>query len=167
MSQNGTFEAFFRVLASCSRTAGIIQMFDSTSIRAHTRRLAQKGQQSHALGGFGTKIHIKCDLDGLPLDFHLTGNEASDSRQFETLLDIGSDVMPIPAAVLGDGLPAVEAASLEALREGVHSADVLLNILVRQREPAAPLIIMTPDAPRLKHVPAADCDRYGTLRRIV
>ncbi|WP_353213154.1 transposase [Rhodovarius sp.] len=43
LSQNGTFEAFFRVLASCSRTAGIIQMFDSTSIRAHTRRLAQKG----------------------------------------------------------------------------------------------------------------------------
>ena len=45
-------------------------------------------------GGFGTKIHVKCDLDGCPLDFHLTGNEASDSRQFEALLDIGPKVAP-------------------------------------------------------------------------
>jgi transposase len=30
----------------------------------------------------------------LPLDFHLTGGEASDSRQFETLLGIGPDITP-------------------------------------------------------------------------
>jgi transposase len=30
----------------------------------------------------------------LPLDFHLTGAEASDSRQFETLLAIGPDITP-------------------------------------------------------------------------
>jgi transposase len=35
LSQCGTFEAFFQALAACSRTAGLIQMFDSTSIRAH------------------------------------------------------------------------------------------------------------------------------------
>ncbi len=58
----------------------------------------KRGQQNQALGrsrgGFGTKIHIKCDLEGWPLDFHLTGNEASDSRQFETLPEIGPDVTP-------------------------------------------------------------------------
>jgi hypothetical protein len=59
----------------------------------------------------------------------------------------------------------VEAACLEALREGVHSADVVLNILARQREPAAPLTILTPDALRLTHTPTADCARYDTLRR--
>jgi hypothetical protein len=32
------------------------------------------------------------------------------------------------------------------LREGVHSAAVILNILARRREPSAPLTIMTPDA---------------------
>ncbi|GAA0586429.1 hypothetical protein GCM10009416_26040 [Craurococcus roseus] len=37
---------------------------------------------------------MKCDWNGLPLDFHLTGGEASDSRQFETLLGIGSDIDP-------------------------------------------------------------------------
>ena len=58
----------------------------------------KRGQQRQALGrsrgGFGTKIHFKCDLAGDPLDFHLTGNEASDSRQFETLLAIGPEVTP-------------------------------------------------------------------------
>jgi transposase len=57
-----------------------------------------RGQQHQALGrsrgGFSTKIHLKTDLDGHPLDFHLTGGEASDSTQFETSLDIGPDIRP-------------------------------------------------------------------------
>jgi hypothetical protein len=68
-------------------------------------------------------------------------------------------------AVLSDGLPAVEAACQEALGQGVHSADVILNILARRREPAAPITIVTPDALRLRHAPAADCARYDRLRR--
>jgi hypothetical protein len=59
----------------------------------------------------------------------------------------------------------VEAACAEALRANVHSADVILNILARQREPSAPLTILTPDALRLRHEPAADCARYDGLRR--
>ena len=55
------------------------------------------------------------------------------------------------AAVLSDGLGAVEDVCLEALREAAHSADVVLNILARQREPAAPITIMTPDALGLRH----------------
>jgi hypothetical protein len=66
--------------------------------------------------------------------------------------------------VLSDGLPAVEAACAEALRENVHSADVILNILARQREPAAPITIATPETLRLRHAPVADCNRYDTLR---
>ncbi len=74
-------------------------------------------------------------------------------------------MVDILAAVLSDGLPAVEAACSEALRDGVHSADVILNILARRREPAAPITIMTPDALRLRHEPTADCARYDSLRR--
>jgi hypothetical protein len=70
-------------------------------------------------------------------------------------------------AVLSDGLPAVEAACQEALGQGVHSADVILNILARRREPASPLTIVAPDALRLRHAPAADCARYDRLRRAV
>jgi len=39
-------------------------------------------------------------LAGLPIAFHLTSGEASDSRNFETLLDIGPDITP--RAALGD-----------------------------------------------------------------
>ena len=38
---------------------------------------------------FAAKIQSKTDFGGLPIAFHLTGGEASDSRNFETLLDIG------------------------------------------------------------------------------
>ncbi len=48
---------------------------------------------------------------------------------------------------------------------GVHSADVVLNILARQREPAPPANIMTPAALTLRNAPIADCARYDNLRR--
>ena len=70
-------------------------------------------------------------------------------------------------AAMGDGLDAVEAACLEALESGVHSADVVLNILARRREPARVITIDTPDALRLQHEPVADCARYDTLRSIM
>jgi hypothetical protein len=73
-------------------------------------------------------------------------------------------MVKILAAVLSDGLPAVEAACLEALSEGVHSADVVINILARQRDPAPAATILTHDALRLRHAPIADCARYDQLR---
>ena len=76
-------------------------------------------------------------------------------------------MVDILTAVLSDGLPAVEAACAEALRENVHSADVILNILARRREPAAPITIVTPEALRLRVEPVADCTRYDSLRRAV
>ncbi len=36
----------------------------------------------------------KTDFGGLPLGFHLTGGEVSDSTQLQTSLDIGPDVRP-------------------------------------------------------------------------
>jgi Mu transposase-like protein len=73
-------------------------------------------------------------------------------------------MVKILAAVLSDGLPAVEAACLQALSEGVHSADVVINILARQRDPGPAATILTPDALRLRHAPVANCARYDQLR---
>ena len=73
----------------------------------------------------------------------------------------------ILTAVLTDGLPAVEAACAEAIAQGVHSADVVLNILARQRNPDPPPVIMTPAALILRHAPIADCARYDNLRRTI
>ena len=44
--------------------------------------------------------------------------------------DGNRQMVDILTAVLIDGLPAVEAACTEALAEGVHSADVILNICI-------------------------------------
>jgi hypothetical protein len=79
--------------------------------------------------------------------------------------DGNRQMVDILVAVLTDGLPAVEAACAEALADGVHSADVILNILARQRDPVAPITILTPDALKLRHEPVADCARYDNLRR--
>jgi len=74
-------------------------------------------------------------------------------------------MVDILGAILTDGLGAVEAACAEALSHNVHSAGVVLNILARHREPPPPLTITTPDALRLACEPAANCDRYDSLRR--
>ena len=85
----------------------------------------------------------------------LAGSDAGDRQMVKVL-----------AAVLSDGLPAVEAACAEALAEGVHSAAVILNILARRREPPSSPSILTPEALKLRHAPIADCARYDQLRRI-
>ena len=88
-------------------------------------------------------------------------------RKLAGAADGDRQMVSILTAVLSDGLPAVEAACLEALREGVHSADVILNILARRREPARPITIITPEALRLRFEPDADCARYDRLRRAI
>jgi len=73
-------------------------------------------------------------------------------------------MVAILASVLTDGLPAVEAACAQAMSEGVHSSDVIINILARQRDPGPAASILTPDALRLRHAPVANCARYDRLR---
>ena len=43
LSQTGTFEAFFEALAGLSETAHLVQMFDSTIVRAHVSAAGAKG----------------------------------------------------------------------------------------------------------------------------
>ena len=88
-------------------------------------------------------------------------------RKLAGTADGDRQMVKILTTVLSDGLPAVEAACGEALRESAHSADVILNILARQRETTTPITIMTPEALRLRHEPVADCSRYDSLRRAV
>ena len=88
---------------------------------------------------------------------------------YAKLVPEGAAAAPVqlPHAVGVDGLPAVEAACAEAIAHGVHSADVVLNILARQRDPAPPANILTPAALTLRHAPIADCARYDNLRRTI
>ena len=85
-------------------------------------------------------------------------------RKLSGSADGDRQMVKVLAAVLEDGLPTVEAACAEALCQGVHSADVILNILARRRDPGPPLTILTPDALKLRHAPLADCAKYDQLR---
>src|SRR5204863_841733 len=96
---NRDFRSLFDALAAMSETAHLVQMFDSTVVRAHVSAAGAKGgKDGHALGrsrgGFSTKIHRKADLDGRPLAVHLTEGQAGDSPHFESLLDLGPDITP-------------------------------------------------------------------------
>lgn len=46
LSQSGVFELFFETLASLSKTADLVQMFDSTVVRAHVSAAGAKGGKS-------------------------------------------------------------------------------------------------------------------------
>jgi sirohydrochlorin ferrochelatase len=86
-------------------------------------------------------------------------------RKLRGAADGDRQMVEILSLVLSDGLEAVEAACAEALADGVHSADVILNILARRREPEPSATIMTPKVLQLAHEPVADCARYDNLRR--
>ena len=104
--------------------------------------------------------------NGAPFkDWVLPGSLGRVRARLAATADGDRQMVDILAAVLTDGIAAVEAACAAALRQGVHSSDVILNILARLRQPIPPLTILTPDALRLRHEPAADCARYDSLRR--
>jgi transposase len=86
-------------------------------------------------------------------------------RKLAGVDDGDRQMVDILTAVITDGLPAVEAACAEAIAQGVHSADVVLNILARQRNPDPSPTIVTPAALTLRQSPIADCARYDNLRR--
>jgi len=69
-----------------SPTAHLVQMFDSTIVRAHVSAAGSKGARKPGArafrGGFSTKIHLKTDFDGLPIAFHLTGGPSQRQPQF-------------------------------------------------------------------------------------
>src|SRR5712675_2217883 len=104
--------------------------------------------------------------NGAPFkDWSLPASLERARRKLKGSDDGDRQMVKILSAVLTDGLAAVEAACAEALDAGVHSADVILNILGRRCDPAPTATILTPDALRLRHAPIADCARYDRLRR--
>ena len=104
--------------------------------------------------------------NGAPFkDWVLPANLERIRRKLARSNDGDRQMVKVLAAVLSDGLPAVEAACAEALAEGIHSADVILNILARRREPPPAPTIHTPEALMLLHAPIADCARYDQSRR--
>jgi transposase len=104
--------------------------------------------------------------NGAPFkDWSLPASLERVRRKLQGFDDGDRQMVKILSAVLTDGLAAVEAACAAALADGVHSADVVLNILSRRREPGPVPTILTPAGLQLRHLPVADCARYDQLRR--
>jgi hypothetical protein len=102
--------------------------------------------------------------NGAPFkDWVLPGALERVRRKLAGSADGDRQMVKILAVVLTDGLSAVEAACAQALVENVHSADVILNILARQRDPGPAATIPAPAALELRHAPVADCARYDSL----
>src|SRR6185437_5027894 len=57
LSKAGVFEAFFDTLASMSATAHLIQMFDSTIVRAHVSAAGAKGGRRAGAGALARRLH--------------------------------------------------------------------------------------------------------------
>ena len=93
--------------------------------------------------------------------------QSRERHKLVSMADGNRKMVEILTAMLTDALPAVEAACAEAIAHGVHSADVVLTILARQRDPGPPVAILTPAALTSCHAPTADCARYDNLRRTI
>lgn len=90
--RHGVWEALHM---GCAHRPDLQSVFiDSTVIRAHpcaagaVRSNAEAEALGRSRGGFGTKIHAITDALGNPLNFVLTGGQASDMGQAETLLEL-------------------------------------------------------------------------------
>jgi transposase len=105
--------------------------------------------------------------NGAPFkDWDLPAGLAQVRMKLKSHADADRQFVKVLAAVLDHGLAAVEAACAEALEAGLASGDVILAVLARQRQPAAPASITTPDALRLNIEPAANCSRYDSIRKV-
>src|SRR5215207_2119697 len=71
--------------------------------RPPARRWRQGGQDGQALGrsrgGFSTKLHLRCDANGLPLAIVLTPGQTHETRAFEALVE---DMAPGTRCLIGD-----------------------------------------------------------------
>ena len=103
--------------------------------------------------------------NGAPFrDWTLPGSLGQIQAKLKHVTDGDRQMVVILSAVLSDGVEAVDAACREALSAKLASADVILNILARRREPEPPPAIATPADLELAYAPIADCARYDELR---
>ncbi|MEZ5695909.1 MAG: IS5 family transposase [Sphingomonadaceae bacterium] len=81
-AEQGVWDAMLQTLVDLGLTDDWQHMIDSTSVRGHSQAAGARGTHKEAFGrsrgGFTSKIHARCDNQGRPLCFVLTGGEASD-----------------------------------------------------------------------------------------
>ena len=103
LSRSGTFEAFFDALAAMSETAHLVRCSFHRGARPCLGSGRKRGQHDQALGRWWRFLYqdlLEDRLRWLPIALDLIGGEASDSGNFDSVIDIGPDLNP--HAALGD-----------------------------------------------------------------
>ena len=90
--ESGVWDLLLQALADSGAALDMLQMIDSTIIRAHRCAAGEKTEeQNQALGrsrgGFSTKIHVRCNAVGLPIGVVLSEGEAHDVTAYEDLME--------------------------------------------------------------------------------
>ena len=102
--ESGVWDLLLQALADSGGALDMLQMIDSTIVRAHRCAAGEKTEeQNQALGrsrgGFSTKIHVRCNAAGLPIGVVLSEGEAHDVTAYDGLMQQrDSD----PGAMLAD-----------------------------------------------------------------
>ena len=101
---SGIWDVLLQAMADVGGEADLLQMMDSTIVRAHHCSAGRKGGLGGAClgrsrGGFSTKIHLRANAYGLPIGVVLTSGEAHDASAYPDLMgERDSD----PGVLLGD-----------------------------------------------------------------
>ena len=99
----GAWEVLLDALNESGAVPDSVRMIGSTIVRATIRRLAHKGDSetgSRALKkGFTTKIHLRTNAEGLPVNAEITGGEVSDFKGHDLVMD---PQCPAPKVLLAD-----------------------------------------------------------------
>jgi transposase len=71
-----------------------VHMVDGANVRAHRHAAGARGYHTQALGrsrgGFGSKLHLRCDRRGKPLAFVLTAGERNERTALPELMSQGA-----------------------------------------------------------------------------
>src|ERR671913_177597 len=86
LSQAGVFEAFFEALANLSRTAHLVQMFDSTVVRAHISAAGAKG---------GNTARLWAARGGASRPRSISRSIWMGCRSLFTVDHVGGEILPI------------------------------------------------------------------------
>jgi transposase len=87
---SGLWDVMLEALADGGGEADLLQMIDSTSIRAHHcaagGRGSHRGSIGRSRGGFTSKLHIRANAHGLPIALHVTAGQEADCSNYDALM---------------------------------------------------------------------------------
>lgn len=121
-SKDGKFREAFKSLAAKVGKRNTA-MIDSTVVKAHRTAASMKKDKEprkigRSVGGLTTKIHLLANIDKKPLDFTLTGGEASDGKE--------------GAEIIGKNLTRIK----KLLADKAYDTDQIRRILKESRKEA-------------------------------